>query len=92
LEAETMADDTQAEVIARLRRIEGQIRGLQRMIGEGKDCREVVHQLAAARRALDKVGFLILTHRMQECVENRNGDYDARKAMDEAMRLFLTLA
>ncbi|MBI2842849.1 MAG: metal-sensitive transcriptional regulator [Armatimonadetes bacterium] len=85
--------DTQTDVLNRLKRIEGQIRGLQRLIEERKDCTEVVHQLAAARKALDKVGFLILTHRMQECAEkNREGDYNAEKAMDEAMKLFLTLA
>ena len=90
MEADHLAA-TQAEVIARLRRIEGQIRGLQRLVQEGKDCTEVVHQLAAARKALDKVGFIILTHRMQECVEKKRGQ-DAEKAMDEAMRLFLKLA
>ena len=86
--------DTQNDIINRLKRIEGQIRGLQRLINEGKDCAEVVHQLAAARKALDKVGFLILSHRMQECMEQKkNSDsYEKEKALDEAMKLFLTLA
>jgi DNA-binding FrmR family transcriptional regulator len=88
-----LACDEKADVINRLKRVEGQIRGLQRLIEEGKDCTEVVHQLAAARKALDKVGFVILTHRMQECMEKKSeGGYDAEKAMDEAMKLFLTLA
>jgi DNA-binding FrmR family transcriptional regulator len=89
-----MAIDTQSDILNRLKRIEGQIRGLQRLVQEGKDCAEVVNQLAAARKALDKVGFLILTNKMQECVENRKklGSYDAEKAMDEAIKLFLTLA
>jgi DNA-binding FrmR family transcriptional regulator len=88
-----MAIDTQSDIINRLKRIEGQVRGLQRLIEEGKDCTEIVHQLAAARKALDKVGFLVLTHRMQECMDKKKeGGYDAEKAMDEAMKLFLTLA
>lgn len=88
-----MATDTKQDVLLRLKKIEGQIRGLQRMIDDGKDCAEVVHQLCAARKALDKVGFLILSHRMQECLKEKAGDgYDARKAMDEAMKLFLTMA
>jgi DNA-binding FrmR family transcriptional regulator len=89
-----MAIGTDSDIINRLKRIEGQIRGLQRLLAEGKDCTEVVQQLAAARKALDKVGFLILTNRMQECMEKKklDGDYDSEKALDEAMKLFLTLA
>lgn len=82
---------TKDDVTVRLRRIEGQIRGLQRMIGEGQDCAEVIHQLCAARKALDKVGFIILTHRMQDCVKGK-GTKDPEAAMKEAMELFLTLA
>jgi len=88
-----MAIDTQANVLSRLKKIEGQIRGLQRMIEEQKDCGEIVNQLAAARQALDKVGFLVLTHRLEECVQKRiDKGADAESAMSEAMKLFLTLA
>jgi DNA-binding FrmR family transcriptional regulator len=88
-----MSTDIQTDLLNRLRRIEGQIRGLQRLIDEGKDCVEVVNQLAAARKALDKVGFLVLTHRLQECMKQKDGSsYDSERAMDEAMKLFLTLA
>ncbi len=75
----------------RLRRIEGQIRGLQRMIEEGQDCADVIHQLCAARKALDKVGFIMLTDKMQDCVKGKAGK-DPEAAMKEAMDLFLTLA
>jgi len=88
-----MACDTKQDVILRLKKIEGQIRGLQRMIDENKDCVEVVHQLSAARKALDKVGFIILTHRMKECLKEKQGaDHDQEKSMEEAMQLFLTLS
>ena len=84
---------TESEVIARLRRIEGQVRGLQRLIQEQRDCAEIVHQLAAVRRALDRVGFVILSHRMRECLDQKKeAGYEGQKALDEAMRLFLTLA
>jgi len=86
-----MKTDSKEDVLVRLRKIEGQVRGLQKMIDQGKDCAEVVHQLSAARKALDKVGFLILTHRMQECVKSKD-DADQGRAMEEAMKLFLTLA
>ncbi|MHB9036295.1 MAG: metal-sensitive transcriptional regulator [Armatimonadota bacterium] len=88
-----MASDTRQEVILRLKKIEGQIRGLQGMIDENRDCTEVIHQLSAARKALDKVGFIILTHRMQECLKEKQiAGYDQEKSMEEAMKLFLTLA
>lgn len=89
-----MAIDAQSDILNRLKRIEGQIRGLQRLIEEEKDCTEIVHQLSAARKALDKVGFVILTNKMQQCLEEKRKDhgYDTDKALEEAMKLFLTLA
>ncbi|MEN6520119.1 MAG: metal-sensitive transcriptional regulator [Armatimonadota bacterium] len=89
-----MANGVDSDIMNRLKRAEGQIRGLQRLLEENKDCTELVQQLAAARKALDKVGFLILTNQMQECMEKKkhNGDHDSEKGMEEAMKLFLTLA
>jgi len=86
-----MAVELREDVLLRLRKIEGQVRGLQRMIEEGKDCADVVYQLSAARRALDKVGFLILSHRMQECMERKSGG-ESDRSMEEAMELFMSLA
>ncbi len=88
-----MAMEAKSDIINRLKRIEGQVRGLQRLVEEQKDCSDIVIQLAATRKALDRVGFLILTHRMQECIEQKqqNG-VDGEKALEEAMKLFLTLA
>ena len=88
-----MAKDTINDVIARLKRIEGQVRGLQNMIEEGRECAEIVNQLAAARKALDKVGFLIITHRMEECMKlHAGGDEEAQRTMQDALEMFLTLA
>ncbi len=86
-------EEIKSDIISRLKRVEGQIRGLQRLVEQGSNCQEVVNQMAAARKALDKVGFMVLAERMQECVEKQQNDgYDREKAMDEAMKLFLTLA
>ena len=52
--------DTSDDVLKRLRRLEGQIRGLQRMVDEGSECRDIVTQLAAAKGALDRVGFKLM--------------------------------
>jgi len=63
------------------------------MIEEGRDCADVVTQTAAARRALDQVGFVILSHRIEECVRRKaDAGADGRQTLEELMRLFLKLA
>jgi DNA-binding FrmR family transcriptional regulator len=84
--------DSKDDVIRRLKRIEGQVRGLQRMMDEDQDCGEVILQLCAARKALDKVGFMMLCRKMQDCMKNNNYSTNPEAAMEEAMKLFLTLA
>ena len=80
------------DVVRRLKRIEGQIRGLQRMMDEEQDCGDVILQLCAARKALDKVGFMMLCHKMQDCMKGSDYTRNPETAMEEAMKLFLTLA
>jgi len=57
------------EVMLRLKRIEGQIRGLQRMVEEGAPCPEILTQVAAATAALKKAGTVIIHTYMEECLE-----------------------
>jgi len=57
-------------VIVRLRRIEGQVRGIQRMVEEGQDCRKIVHQLAAIRAALNSLNGLVLECYAHGCLED----------------------
>ncbi|NIS35245.1 MAG: metal-sensitive transcriptional regulator, partial [Actinobacteria bacterium] len=52
----------------RLRRAEGQIRGIIGMIEQGRDCADVVTQMAAVSRALDRAGFRIIASGMQQCL------------------------
>lgn len=61
-----MRDATATEVIKRLRRVEGQIRGLQQMVQDGRDCREVATQVSAAVVALRRVAGLIMACSMAE--------------------------
>ncbi|MER7912727.1 metal-sensitive transcriptional regulator [Streptomyces sp. NPDC003444] len=83
-------------VLNRLRRAQGQISGVIRMIEEGRDCEEVVTQLAAASRALDRAGFAIIATGLQQCLTDIEGgrkdgeDRDAMRARLE--KLFLSLA
>ena len=75
-------------VINRLRRAQGQLAAVTRMIEEGKDCKSVVTQLAAVSSALDKAGFAIIATALQECMKQDD------PAMDQAEleKLFLSLA
>ena len=59
---------TQAEVLLRLRRIEGQVRGIQRMVEESRDCRDVVVQLAAVKAAVASLNTLVAETYAQECL------------------------
>jgi DNA-binding FrmR family transcriptional regulator len=75
---------TMADVIKRLRRAQGQIGGVIKMIEEGRACADVVTQLAAASRALDRAGFKIIATGLRQCAD---GDDTA-----QLERLFLSLA
>jgi DNA-binding FrmR family transcriptional regulator len=81
---------TMAAVIKRLRRAQGQIGGVITMIEEGRDCADVVTQLAAASRALDRAGFKIIATGLEQCARNGDGTAEADRARLE--RLFLSLA
>jgi DNA-binding FrmR family transcriptional regulator len=63
--------DLQAEhhddIIKRLKRVEGQIRGLQAMIEDDRDCNDVLTQFAAANRALSRAGFRFFSATMEQC-------------------------
>jgi len=84
------AEDTDevAAVVRRLRRAEGQIAGVIRMLEEGRDCRDVVVQVAAVSRALDKAGFAIIASGLRKCLAGQGGTTDPA----ELERLFLSLA
>src|SRR5665648_661715 len=86
--SQTTKDDVTA-VLNRLRRIEGQVRGLQRMIDEGKDCEDVLTQLSAVKSALDRVGIYLISHRMRECLETDTGVGVQEESMEEAFEIFL---
>ncbi|NEA48166.1 metal-sensitive transcriptional regulator [Streptomyces sp. SID10815] len=83
-------------VLNRLRRAQGQIAGVIRMIEEGRDCEDVVTQLAAASRALDRAGFAIIATGLQKCVADieagRTQGEDAAAMRARMEKLFLSLA
>lgn len=87
-----LSNDLKAELHTRLRRIEGQVRGLQAMLNEDRDCRDIVTQLAAASKALDHVGFKMLASGLSSCLENPRKSAKAGYSVDEVEKLFLKLS
>ena len=89
-----MNSDEAGRLINRLRRVEGQSRGLQRMIEEGRPCEEIFTQLAATKAALDRVGVLLISLKMRECLAEEAGDAPVAppEAVEKALEAFLKYA
>jgi DNA-binding FrmR family transcriptional regulator len=84
--------DATTEVIKRLRRAEGQIRGVIAMLEAGRDCADVVTQLAAVSRALDRAGFKIVASGLQQCMAADPDSEERKLNLDQMEKLFLSLA
>jgi DNA-binding FrmR family transcriptional regulator len=80
-----------AEVALRLRKIEGQVRGIQRMVEEGRACPDLLTQLMAVRAAIDGVSVSLLTEHMNSCLTGGQLTEETRGALGDALRLFLRL-
>lgn len=78
----SLAGQSKQNILERLRKVEGQVRGVQRMVEEDRYCVDVLTQLAAARAALDRVGLALLENHTQHCVANaiRHDEGDAAVA------------
>lgn len=74
------------ELVLRLKRIEGQLRGIQAMILAGEDCEKVVQQISAGRRALDKTFFNVLACAIQDPA-TAAGSARVDKRLEQAARL-----
>lgn len=84
--------DSLADVVVRLKRAQGQLGGVIQMIESERDCKDVITQLAAVSRALDRAGFKIIATGLEQCLVR--GDDPEQAAVDRAQleKLFLTLA
>lgn len=80
-----------ADLQRRLRRIEGQVRGIQAMLDEQRECRDVVTQIAAASKALEQVGFKLLASGLTTCLADPEKAAAEGYPIDEVERLFLKL-
>jgi len=79
------------EIIKRLRRVEGQIRGIQAMIDEGRECNDTLTQFAAANRALSRAGFCFFAATMEQCRLNPEAASDNGYTPQALEKMFLRL-
>jgi DNA-binding FrmR family transcriptional regulator len=85
-------DDVVADVRKRLRRAGGQVEAIERMLAEGRECREVVMQISAAIKALEQAGFKLLAAGLTYCVERPDEAEADGYALADVERMFLKLA
>ncbi|MEU9126211.1 metal-sensitive transcriptional regulator [Streptomyces sp. NPDC048506] len=85
-------EEAMSAVLNRLRRAQGQLTGVIAMIEAGRDCKDVVTQLAAVSRALDRAGFKIVASGMRQCLSAEQQADAAPMTEEELEKLFLALA
>ncbi len=87
-----LPEDTVTDLIKRLRRVEGQVRGLQQMLADQRDCREIVTQLSAANKALEQVGFNLVAAGLTWCLQDPERSAAQGYELDDVRKMFTKLA
>jgi DNA-binding FrmR family transcriptional regulator len=87
-----LPETTLADLQRRLRKVEGQVRGIQQMLSDGRDCREVVTQIAAANKALEQTGFLLVSAGLTWCLHDPQRSAAAGYDISDVQKMFLKLA
>lgn len=77
-----------ADVKARLKRVEGQARGLQKMLDEARSCEEVLTQLSAMRSAIGSIATILMVENLEACLLDGGGDPSAQEMIARAKKLF----
>ncbi|MCB1265871.1 MAG: metal-sensitive transcriptional regulator [Mycobacterium sp.] len=81
-----------SEILNRLRRAQGQLAGVIGMVEQGRDCKDVVIQLAAVSKALDRAGFKLVACGLRECAAGTQPAEGKALTEEELEKLFLTLS
>jgi len=80
-------DDEKQLVLNRLKRIEGQVRGIQKMIEEDRYCVDILVQISAINNALRKAGFSLMERHTHHCVSDAIQKGEGEEAIDELMKV-----
>lgn len=90
-ETPVQGPDVDRKIVNRLRRAQGQLAAVIAAVESGGDCRDVVLQLAAVSKALDRAGFAIVSSALRNCL-TQDSDAEGTLTVEELEKLFLTLA
>ncbi len=83
--------ETVSELVTRLRKVEGQVRGIQTMLTDGRDCADVVTQIAAASKALEQVGFKLVASGLTYCLTHPAEAADSGYDLGRVEKMFMKL-
>lgn len=87
-----LPDATIDDLLKRLRRVEGQLRGIQQMLEAGRECRDVVTQIAAASKALDRAGFKLIASGLAYCLAHPEQAAEDGYDVEAVQRMLMQLA
>ena len=87
-----LPEQTIDDLLKRLRRIEGQVRGIQQMLTDGRECRDVVTQISAASKALDQAGFKLVASGLTYCLNDPERAAREGYHIDDVQKMFMKLA
>ena len=87
-----LPESTIADLQRRLRKVEGQVRGIHQMVADARDCREVVTQIAAANKALEQVGFMLVSAGLTWCLEDPERSAAEGYELADVQKMFTKLA
>ena len=87
-----MPEDVVEDVRRRLHRVAGQVEAIERMMDEGRECRDVVTQISAATKALEQVGFKIVSAGLMYCVQHPEDAAAEGYPLEAVQRMFMKLA
>jgi CsoR family transcriptional regulator, copper-sensing transcriptional repressor len=90
MESLMLGTSEQHSLVTRLNRIEGQIRGIRKMVQEPRLCVEILQQLAAAEAALNRISLAIFRYHIDNCVSEgvSKGEIERRKQLNELVDIF----
>lgn len=82
-----MQNDPKKSILLRLKRIEGQVRGVQRMIEEEAECNEIMNQIAAIKSAVNHVGILVFESHARDCIYRAVNEQDNEQSFNEVVKM-----
>ncbi len=87
-----LPDEVVDDLRKRLRRADGQVQAVERMLAEGRECKDIVTQLSAAISALEQAGFRLIASGLTYCIEHPVEAAESGYPLDEVQRMFTKLA